>query len=42
MVFSYMLNRDLERLQKIRTHCINIEKTLQGLTIEEFKSEGWR
>ena len=30
---------DIERLKRIRTHCANIKKILQGLTFEEFKSE---
>jgi len=34
-----MLKPDLERLQKIKTHCVNIQKTLQNLTLDEFKSE---
>jgi uncharacterized protein with HEPN domain len=33
-----MQKADFERLQKIRTHCANIQKTLEKLTIEEFKS----
>jgi len=34
-----MLKSDSERLQKIRTHCINIQKTLQNITLDAFKSE---
>lgn len=30
---------DLERLQKIKAHCTNIQKTLENLTFEEFQSE---
>ena len=33
-----MQKADLERLQKIRAHCANIQKTLENLTVEEFKS----
>jgi uncharacterized protein with HEPN domain len=33
-----MKESDLERLQKIRTHCINIHKTIQNITIDYFKS----
>jgi len=34
-----MLKPDLERLLKIKVHCINIKKTLQNLTLDAFKSE---
>ena len=34
-----MLKHDLERLQKIKMHCVNIQKTLQNITFDEFKSE---
>jgi len=34
-----MLKSDLERLQKIKTHCVNIQKTLQNQSLDEFKSE---
>ena len=34
-----MLKSDLERLHKIKMHCSNIQKTLQDITLEEFKSE---
>jgi len=34
-----MLKHDLERLQKIKTHCANIQKTLENFTLDEFKSE---
>jgi len=33
-----MQKGDLERIQKIRTHCINIQKTIQELTVDDFKS----
>ena len=39
MVFFCMKEADLERLQKIKTHCINIQKTIQDLEIDYFKSE---
>jgi len=34
-----MQRPDIERIQKIKTHCMNINKTLQSLSLEEFKSE---
>ena len=34
-----MKESDLERLQKIKTHCINIQNTIQDLTADFFKSE---
>jgi len=34
-----MKESDLERLQKIKTHCINIQNTINDLTIDFFKSE---
>jgi len=34
-----MREADLERIHKIRTHCINIQKTLLGLTVDYFKSD---
>ena len=33
-----MRESDLERIQKIRTHCINIQNTIKNLTIDYFKS----
>ena len=39
MGFFCMRNSDLEKIQKIRTHCINIQKTIQNITVDEFKSE---
>lgn len=33
-----MQKADLERLQKIRTHCLNIQSTLGTITSEDFKS----
>ena len=38
MVFFCMQKADLERINKIRTHCINIQKTILNLTIDYFKS----
>ena len=37
--FFYMKKPDLERLQKIKTHCINVQNTIQDLTVDFFKSE---
>ena len=39
MVFLYMQKSDIERLQKIKMHCVNIQKTLQDITLEHFTSE---
>jgi uncharacterized protein with HEPN domain len=33
-----MREADLERIKKIKAHCINIQKTLQNITIDYFKS----
>ena len=33
-----MREADLERIQKIKIHCTNIQKTIQNLTIDYFKS----
>jgi len=33
-----MPNSDLERLYKIKTHCVNIQKTLANFTLEQFRS----
>ncbi|MCL1994827.1 MAG: DUF86 domain-containing protein [Defluviitaleaceae bacterium] len=32
-------NPDIERLEKIRMHCFNIQKTLQNINLEVFTSE---
>ena len=34
-----MKESDLERLQKIKKHCVNIQNTIHDLTIDFFKSE---
>jgi len=34
-----MQKADLERIQKIKMHCANIQKTLESITLEDFKSE---
>jgi uncharacterized protein with HEPN domain len=34
-----MLNHDLERVHKIKKHCLNIQKTLQTINFDDFKSE---
>ena len=33
-----MKRNDLERVQKIKMHCVNIQKTLKSFTLEGFKS----
>jgi len=33
-----MKEADLERLHKIKTHCVNIQRTIQDLTVDYFKS----
>ncbi|MCL2353654.1 MAG: DUF86 domain-containing protein [Defluviitaleaceae bacterium] len=33
-----MKEADLERIQKIRMHCINIQKTIENITLDQFKS----
>ena len=33
-----MREADLERIKKIKVHCTNIQKTIQNLTIDYFKS----
>ena len=37
-MFLFMKESDLERLQKIKTHCTNIQRTIQDLTIDYFNS----
>ena len=34
-----MKESDLERIKKIKIHCTNIQKTIQNITAEYFKSE---
>ena len=38
MVFFCMKEADLARLQKIKTHCVNIQRTIRDLTVDHFKS----
>ncbi|MCL2574719.1 MAG: DUF86 domain-containing protein [Defluviitaleaceae bacterium] len=33
-----MKEADLERLRKIKTHCVNIRNTIQDITVDYFKS----
>ena len=33
-----MKKADIERIQKIRKHCVNIQKTIQNFTIDDFNS----
>ncbi|MCL1819516.1 MAG: DUF86 domain-containing protein [Oscillospiraceae bacterium] len=33
-----MKKSDIERIQKIRTHCVNIQKTIQNISIDYFNS----
>jgi len=33
-----MKEADLARLQKIKTHCVNIQRTIRDLTVDHFKS----
>ena len=38
MGFFYMKEADLERIKKIQMHCANIQKTVQNITLDYFRS----